>query len=372
MLGEEYVWADNFGKLKQSLPAFDASAFKRLTRSLAVEVDEIAEKQHSIVPVVEFADILANGGKIPSSSLAKIKKRGVVVVRNVVNSSEALKWKEDVKQYAQRNPTHKGFPKEDPQVLELYWSKPQVQARQHPNMHATMLALGRLFVAGSGEHVDFDHVFTYGERLRMRKPGDTSFNLGPHIDGGSIERFEDEHYQQNYRDIFEGRWEDYDPWRADQRSKVDPNRYREEGKPNGGASVVRAFQGWIALSNIGPVPNAGTLKVLPLLKEATAFVLQVRRHYQLTMPHIHYMENTASFVTMTAHADCICPLFLQRPFTEGVPANDFCGAIPGKSHDLSQKWHEALMRAVVPIPNVSPLFGSTRADMPPSAAGVAR
>jgi hypothetical protein len=65
------------------------------------------------------------------------------------------------------------------------------------------------------------------------------------------------------------------------------------------------------------VPNAGTLKVLPLIKEATAFVL-------------------------------------QRPLSEGVPKNDFCGAIPGKSHDISSKWHDPLMRAVVPIPDMAP------------------
>jgi hypothetical protein len=241
LLGEQYVWGDNFGKLKQSLPAFNAAAFERLLKALETEVDEIERKQHSIVPVVNFSDIVQNNGRIPPSAIAEIKKRGVVVVRNVVNSSEAVQWKEDVKQYARKNPSHTGFPKEKPQVLELYWSKPQLAARQHPNMHATMVALGRLFSTESDEHVDFENVFSYGERLRMRQRGDTSFNLGPHIDGGSIERFEDDWYQQNYKAVFEGRWEEYDAWRGDHRANVNPNRY-SGGKPNGGASIFRAFQ----------------------------------------------------------------------------------------------------------------------------------
>jgi len=32
---------------------------------------------------------------------------------------------------------------------------------------------------------------SYYDRLRIRKPGDSKFALGPHIDGGSLERWED-------------------------------------------------------------------------------------------------------------------------------------------------------------------------------------
>ena len=49
----------------------------------------------------------------------------------------------------------------------------------------------RRWSAGNGSEVSFLHALTYGERLRIRKPGDTTFTLGPHLDGGSIERFED-------------------------------------------------------------------------------------------------------------------------------------------------------------------------------------
>ncbi|KAK9246399.1 hypothetical protein V1506DRAFT_535444 [Lipomyces tetrasporus] len=35
------------------------------------------------------------------------------------------------------------------------------------------------------------HPLIYADRLRIRLPGDAQFTLGPHIDGGSIERWED-------------------------------------------------------------------------------------------------------------------------------------------------------------------------------------
>jgi hypothetical protein len=78
----------------------------------------------------------------------------------VVPPAQARAWKLEVEDYARANPSHAGFPAEDPQVLELYWSRPQLEARQHPNVHATMLALVRLWSDATAEQVGFDDVFT--------------------------------------------------------------------------------------------------------------------------------------------------------------------------------------------------------------------
>ena len=53
----------------------------------------------------------------------------------------------------------------------------------------------------------------YADRLRIRQPGDAGFALGPHVDGGSVERWEPEGYGLGdvYKSIWEGRFEDYDP-----------------------------------------------------------------------------------------------------------------------------------------------------------------
>merc|ERR1712125_168457 len=143
--------------------------------------------------------------------VSEIKKLGVVIVRGVVDSATARGWKDDVQQYARDNPSFIGFPSDNPQVYELYWSKAQLQARQDANLRQTMLALNELWDGGGEDAVNFEHAFSYGERLRIRKPG-RGFSLHPHTDGGSIERFEDPHYQAVYRHILNGHWENYDPW----------------------------------------------------------------------------------------------------------------------------------------------------------------
>jgi hypothetical protein len=53
---------------------------------------------------------------------------------------------------------------------------------------------------------------TYADRLRIRHPSDAKFALGPHMDGGSVERWEDERYRSVYGEILRGRWEAFDAW----------------------------------------------------------------------------------------------------------------------------------------------------------------
>merc|ERR1712232_1442097 len=45
---------------------------------------------------------------------------------------------------------------------------------------------------------------------------------------------------------------------------------------------------------------------------------------------------------------------ILRPFLHDVPAADFCGAMPGMSHDVTAKWHERLHNNLVPIPSMQP------------------
>lgn len=50
---------------------------------------------------------------------------------------------------------------------------------------------------------------TYADRLRIRQPGDASFALGPHQDGGSVERWEEGGYGRGgvYEAVFRGAWD---------------------------------------------------------------------------------------------------------------------------------------------------------------------
>lgn len=321
-IGDTYRWPDRFAELKRDIqPNAELlrNAWTRLHVALDFELVEIRQRQQHVVPVVQFSELQKHGGHFPPEVAASIRKRGVVVVRNVVDGGTARAWKQQVEAYAFKNPSHVGFPRDTPQVLELYWSRPQLHARQHPHMHATMLALNQLYKSSTSrdQRVSWDHVFTYGERLRVRQPGDESFVLQPHTDGGSIERWEDPNYRVAYSKILQGRWEEYDPWQGgDERAVVNMTMHSSAVR-NGLATVFRAFQGWLAISAIGPVPEAGTLRVLPLLREATAHLV-------------------------------------LRPFLADVAAADFCGAVPGMAHDVTEKWHARILQGMVTIPDMQP------------------
>ena len=58
-------------------------------------------------------------------------------------------------------------------MLELYWSGAQLAARQEPAVVAVLMARSRLYAARAGLNMSLEHVFTYGERLRIRRPADT-------------------------------------------------------------------------------------------------------------------------------------------------------------------------------------------------------
>lgn len=77
------------------------------------------------------------------------------------------------------------------------------------NLQAALLSI---FRGGLSEDVSLQTPMVYADRLRIRNPGDAKFALGPHMDGGSIERWEDDEYRQVYKEILQGRWEDFDAW----------------------------------------------------------------------------------------------------------------------------------------------------------------
>jgi len=68
----------------------------------------------------------------------------------------------------------------------------QTQARTHPGVLGTQKALLALFHTSSPDSpVSVNTPISYYDRLRIRFPGDAIFALGEHIDGGSLERWED-------------------------------------------------------------------------------------------------------------------------------------------------------------------------------------
>ena len=80
----------------------------------------------AIVPEVAFTDIEANGGQFPEAEARIIRRRGCVVVRNMLPKTEAEQMLTDLTTYLSANNVNlKGSALKD-----VYWSKSQVQHRR--------------------------------------------------------------------------------------------------------------------------------------------------------------------------------------------------------------------------------------------------
>lgn len=145
-----------------------------------------------------------------------------------------------------------------------------MRARTHPNLLKTQRFLMEFWhTADPSALISVSHPTAYADRLRMRMPGDAKFALGPHVDGGSVERWEPEGYGRGhvYDKVFGGKWEEFDPWESSCRLPVISDMHQGVGA----CSMFRMAQGWLSMSETAP--NEGTLLVNPLLAKATAYYL---------------------------------------------------------------------------------------------------
>lgn len=207
-----------FATLKKRLIAGYEDAvirsWNRLLAHLRSEVATVSKKGSAVIPTISYSDIQKGAN---SSFKKQYKERGVCIIRDVVPEQEALEYKDSLRSYIAANEEKtKAFPAHDPQVYELYWSEAQLRARNHPNLLETQKFLMGFWKAGSESAISIQHPVAYADRLRMRQPGDASFALGPHIDGGSCERWEENGYGRGgdgmgvYGSVFRGHWEKCD------------------------------------------------------------------------------------------------------------------------------------------------------------------
>ncbi|KIP06972.1 hypothetical protein PHLGIDRAFT_90163 [Phlebiopsis gigantea 11061_1 CR5-6] len=261
-------FADIKRQIAASYPDFEERATKAWADILA-ELDkattDIAHWGSESIPQVEFADL----DKLDASLLESIRRRGCVVIRNVVDDAEAITWKDDLREYVQTNPVN-GFPEEDKQFFQLYWTKSQVRARAHPNVLAASAWLNQLYHVKSTRalsDVDLAAPLSYADRFRMRHPGNQWDKHPPHIDGGGIERWEDEAFRSCFADIFSGNWRQHDPYDLEGRINARSSLYGRENQ----ATIFRTYQGWLALSETAP--HQGTLQVFPDVLLSNAYLI---------------------------------------------------------------------------------------------------
>jgi len=295
--------------------------FKEMTRSIELEVAEIKALKaqgQSIIPELDYAELSSQG--ISDEQRALIRKRGCAIVRNTFPQTQVEQWNEEIVDYLDvlnyYNTPNKGLDKYFsslqqgmPQIFSVYWSKPQIEARQSENMAITRQHLNRVwdFEQDDQQHFDPDLECTYSDRIRRREPGDNSLGLKPHIDGGSVERWIDqEGFHKVFRKLIDGDWQNYQPFDAAYRSLT------QEIPSPAVCSMFRTYQGWVALTPQGP--GDGTLNLVPMSR-------------------------------------ALGWMFL-RALQDDVADDDVCGAKASRALLCDPHWHGLLLEALIPIPQV--------------------
>lgn len=315
--------ADQIVAFKRSLaPRREAlrRAFDEVKDQVRRAADTIREDLacgRPVVPELDYRDI--KSGSVSEGTRQAIRRTGCAVVRGVFPVSVARAWFAELGAYLETNNYEEreiekrsldkyfsALNAGKPQIFNIYWSKPQVLARQDPKLAETRAFLDRLWTCAGA--FDPDKQCAYADRVRRRQPGDTTFGLSPHMDAGTVERWIDPGYQKVYESVFAGAWRRYDPFDGTHRLKT-----REIPSP-AVCSVFRTYQGWTALTRQGP--RDGTLRLIPI-------------------------------------ADGISYVLL-RALQDDVAEDDLCGASPGRALGISAVWHKELMAGMVSIPEVQP------------------
>ncbi|HET9760094.1 MAG TPA: DUF1479 domain-containing protein [Nocardioidaceae bacterium] len=296
-----------------------AEVFAVVEERVAARVAEIqAEKARgeTVWPVIDYADI--ENGTVSAEQLAKLHRRGCLVVRGHFDRAQALAWDSDIVDYVEKNDFFENYagPGDDffgsvgskPEIYPIYWSKPQMQARQSDRMARVQAFLNSQWKSESDGVQWFDpgRDSLYPDRIRRRPPGADSNGLGAHCDPGTLDLWMTEAYQKAFRHLFDGTVEEYDPWDA---------AHRTSGPQYPGStmcSVFRTFQGWTALSDMDH--DQGVLHTVPI-PEAMAYLM-------------------------------------LRPLLADVPEDDMCGVTTNQVFPANERWHPLLMQALTGIPDV--------------------
>src|SRR5579862_8304056 len=309
-------------QLRAALPEYK-EVFRNVEAETRGRVEEIVSERESgrdVIPVVQYADIAS--GTVPAELVRKVRSRGACAVRGTFSREVATAWDEEIAAYVERNDldaklAHRAEDKyfgslasAKPQIYGIYWSRPQVEARQSESLTNVRVFLNQLWQAeheGVG-YINASETPAYADRIRRRPAGSASLGLSPHVDGGSVERWLDENFRKVYRHVFSGNWRQYSAFAAAFRPQV------QEVESPAVCSMFRTFQGWTALTRQGP--GDGTLQLIPIA-ESMVYVL-------------------------------------LRAIQDDVPEDDLCGAQPGRALSINEQYHSIIVKALSSIPLMEP------------------
>lgn len=320
-----------FSQLKKSIWKDSMrQSWAQVLTALKEKVEQMETLGSKAIPRVHYDEVQKG---LSDEQIAEIREAGVVIVRGAVSKEEALGWKQSVKDYIAENSDRVvAYPAARPAFYELYNTKAQILARTHPGLINTQKALLSLWHASDpSSEVSLVQPISYFDRLRIREPGPSGWSLGPHIDGGGVERWEDPGYRSCYARVFEGgdSWKHFDPYDVTPRLIANQDLY---DSPNQ-CTIFRTWQGWTSLSTTRA--REGTLRVVPFVKLSTVYVM-------------------------------LRPFFKPKPGREDslevgdwepdLEDGEFYGTSPGQNQTLSQKSHPHLQldKTVVSIDLVEP------------------
>ncbi|KFH45463.1 hypothetical protein ACRE_037070 [Hapsidospora chrysogenum ATCC 11550] len=333
-----------FAKIKQNLIIGKEDAvvasWARLLDQLRSEIDHITKAGPAVIPSIDFQDIQGDSQAREFSRC--LRKRGVGVIRGVVSGDTIDGWVTENEEYISHNGGTRDSPFRGCHPRDMYWSPAQIKARACPNVLAAQAFLLNLWQTSDPEAALATNFPTsYADRLHMEDPddcGDTSFSKQTgYMDGGSVERWETDGYGvgSTYQNIWDGRWEEYNPWDSSTRLKISTNLYNSASA----CSMFRMFNGYLCLNNGRPPGGESPLRLCPMLQLTTAYVL-LRPFFS----PVHSSPGSPAFLS----AD---NWILERPFSSAIQ-----GAAPSFRQELSDALHPhlRLSESMIQVPALSP------------------
>jgi phosphopantothenoylcysteine synthetase/decarboxylase len=171
-------------QLRAALPEYK-EIFREVEADMRRRVEEIVserESGHDVIPIVQYADVAS--GKVPAELMKKIKARGACVVRETFRKEQATGWDDEIAAHVERNNLDAKLANraEDkyfdtlaaakPQIYGIYWSRPQVEARQSESLTSVRVFLPNLWQAESEgvRHINPNEAPPYADRIRRRSP----------------------------------------------------------------------------------------------------------------------------------------------------------------------------------------------------------
>jgi hypothetical protein len=282
------------------------------------DIDATKARGAEVWPIIDYSAIAE--GTVTDEQIGQVHRRGCLVVRGHFPEERARTWDRELVDYVERNDFDAKYrgPGDDffgtlaasrPEIYPIYWSRPQMQARQDQRMATVQAFLNHRWKFDSQGTVWFDpdQDSMYPDRIRRRPPGTNSNGLGGHTDSGALERWLLPAYQKVFRHVFDGDFASYDPWDAAYRTEVD-----EYADGSTKCSAFRTFQGWTALSEMHN--DQGVLGTVPI-PSAMAYIL-------------------------------------LRALQPDVPEDELCGVAPRRVLPVDDTWHPLLMRAMSTIPDL--------------------